>query len=111
MPFVTDWVEPEIIIDDPRKRITLYRAYDGQAFDDPLHFYFTVAAGENYTEIDAHLAIDSDWENNAEYYDVRSLPGYRARFLTTEPPVTDTDVRGFLWTLIESGHITAEWDK
>jgi len=106
MPFISSWIEPEVLVDDRAKRIQIRRVYDGQTAEDPLFWHFAVSAGENYDD------VDSDWENDCKHYDVRDMPGYYdAPFLSDLPTVLDPDMQLFLKSLIESGHITPEWDK
>ena len=108
MPFISDWIEPEVLVDDPEKRIQIRRAYDGQTSEDPFFWRFSVSAGEHYGD------VDSNWENDAETYDVRDMPGYRAigpGGWRDEPTILEANTHAFLRSLIESGYITESWDK
>jgi len=108
MPFVSDYIDPEVLVDDPVRRIQIRQSYHQLQADDPLFWHFSVSAREHYGN------VDSDWENDAETYDVRDMPGYRAigpGGWRDEPTILEANTHAFLRSLIESGYITESWDK
>jgi len=83
MPYITQWVDPDLFLE--HQGVQVWHTYKEQEYDDRLHYWFTA---------------DPDNTDRDSYFDVRELPAY-ASLMPTPRPLSD-DIPEFHKTVIRA---------